>query len=118
MWGEVGARVAEIAPMVMMCLGPPVFHLFPLSFPFSLPPSSHSELLLLTNVFLGAPSMALVDLSNICLWVAQTLAKCKPLSCTSEGEWGFFLGGGGDGGCVLCLAHYSLGNEFGSGEAC
>lgn len=37
--------------------------------------------------------MALVDLSNICLWVAQTLAKCKLLSCTSEGEWGFFSGG-------------------------
>lgn len=32
--------------------------------------------------------MALVDLSNICLWVAQTLAKCKLLSCTSEREWG------------------------------
>lgn len=32
--------------------------------------------------------MALVDLSNICLWVAQTLTKCKLLSCTSEREWG------------------------------
>lgn len=70
--------------------------------------------------------MALVDLSNICLWVAQTLAKCKLLSCTSEGEWVFlrrFGGGGwsGGGGCVVCLSHSgtsSLGNEFGSGEAC
>lgn len=44
--------------------------------------------------------MALVDLSNICLWVAQTLAKCKLLSCTSEGEWVFLrrFGGGGVGG--------------------
>lgn len=30
--------------------------------------------------------MALVDLSNICLWLASTLTKCMLLSCTSEGE--------------------------------
>lgn len=57
-----------------MCLRPPVFHLFPL---FSLAFLFY-RLLLLT-----------VDLSNICLWVMQTLAKCKLLSCTSE--WGLFL---------------------------
>lgn len=57
-----------------MCLRPPVFHLFPLFSPAFL----FYRLLPLT-----------VDLSNICLWVMQTLAKCKLLSCTSE--WGLLL---------------------------
>lgn len=68
-----------------------------------------------------------VELSNICLWIMQTLAKCKLLSCTSE--WGLFLMrgvyvsvcvGGGEG-CVFRLSRsgvYSVGNELGSGEAC
>lgn len=90
-WGEVGARVPRLLLRCWSVWDPLCFFYF-LFFPFSLPPSSHSELLLLTNVFLRAPSMALVDLSNICLWFAQTLAKCKPLSCTSEGEWGFWEG--------------------------
>lgn len=44
--------------------------------------------------------MALVDLSNICLWVAQTLTKCKLLSCTSEREWGIL--GVVEGGWRMC----------------
>lgn len=104
--GWSGGKGAGIPPDVLMCLRPPVFHLFPL---FSL-------------AFLFYRLLPLtVDLSNICLWVMQTLAKCKLLSCTSE--WGLFLRTGVymGGGCVFRLSRrgiHSVGNEFGSSEAC
>lgn len=72
--GWSGGKGAEIPTDVLMCLRPPAFHPFPL-FP---PAFLFYRLLLL-----------IVDMSNICLWVMQTLAKHKLLSCTSE--WGLFF---------------------------
>lgn len=84
--GWSGGKGAGIPPDVLMCLRPPVFHLFPL---FSL-------------AFLFYRLLPLtVDLSNICLWVMQTLAKCKLLSCTSE--WGLFFKDRGVYGGRMCI---------------
>lgn len=90
------------------------FLIFPLVFPaFLSTPNSYCSLMFSSgplNSFSWSVQYLFVGCANT--------GKVQAPFLYIRGRVGF-LGGGG--GCVLCLAHsgtYSLGNEFGSGEAC
>lgn len=113
--GWSGGKGDEIASNVLMCLRPPALH------PTPPPPFLFSAFLFTLNSHCSL--MFSSGLLNGFSWSVQYLF----VSCANTGEaQASFLvhqreSGGVGEGCVLCFSHRgtsSLGNEFGSGEAC